>query len=85
LYPELGYTLNPMTLADYLAINAITEEEFESISGVSQTRINAIKNGEGTSAFTAFKIMRAAPEITLFDLVGDRRREDILRTRRART
>mgnify|MGYP000697879972 FL=1 len=74
-----------MTLADYLAINAITEEEFESISGVSQTRINAIKNGEGTSAFTAFKIMRAAPEITLFDLVGDRRREDILRTRRART
>ncbi len=85
MYPELGYTLNPMTLADYLAINAITEEEFESISGVSQTRINAIKNGEGTSAFTAFKIMRAAPEITLFDLVGDRRREDILRTRRART
>jgi len=81
----MGYTLNPMTLADYLAINAITEEEFESISGVSQTRINAIKNGEGTSAFTAFKIMRAAPEITLFDLVGDRRREDILRTRRART
>jgi hypothetical protein len=73
-----------MTLSDYLTINAITEEEFEGISGVSQTRINAIKNGEGTSAFTAFKIMLAAPEITLFDLVGERRREEILKARSAR-
>ena len=70
-----------MTLSDYLAINDITEEEFESISGVSQTRINAIKNGEGTSAYNAFRIMRAAPEITLFDLVGDRRRDEILKAR----
>lgn len=80
----MGYTLYPMTLADYLAINDITEEAFESISGVSQTRINAIKNGQGTSAFTAFRIMRAAPEVTLFDLVGDRRREEILKARRGR-
>ena len=80
----MGYTLLPMTLADYLAIHDITEEAFEELSGVSQTRINAIKNGEGTSAFTAFRIMRAAPEITLFDLVGDRRRGEILKERRAR-
>ena len=73
-----------MTLADYLAVHHITEESFESISGVSQTRINAIKNGEGTSAFTAFRILRAAPEVTLFDLIGDRRREQILKERRAR-
>lgn len=73
-----------MTLRDYLAVNKLSELEFESISGVSQTRINAIKNGEGTSAFNAFRIMRVAPEITLFDLVGDRRREEILKERRAR-
>lgn len=73
-----------MTLRDYLAVHKLSELEFESISGVSQTRINAIKNGEGTSAFNAFRIMRVAPEITLFDLVGDRRREEILKERRAR-
>ena len=80
----MGYTLNPMTLSDYLAINRITEEQFETISGVSQTRINAIKNGDGTSAYTAFRIMRAAPEISLFDLVGERRREEILDAANAR-
>lgn len=74
-----------MTLADYLAIEEITEESFQRLSGVSQTRINAIKNGEGTSAYTAFRIMRVAPEITLFDLIGDRRREEILRASSART
>jgi hypothetical protein len=71
-----------MTLHDYLAVNEITESAFENISGVSQTRINAIKNGQGTSAFNAFRIMRVAPEITLFDLIGDRRRLDVLKERR---
>ena len=71
-----------MTLFDYLKINDITEDAFETLSGVSQTRINAIKNGQGTSAFTAFRIMRVAPEITLFDLIGDSRRLDILKERR---
>ena len=71
-----------MTLFGYLKINRITEEAFKTLSGVSQTRINAIKNGQGTSAFTAFRIMRVAPEITLFDLIGDSRRLDILKERR---
>lgn len=67
-----------MTLAEYLKREQITQSGFAILSGVTQSRINAVCQGEGTSALTAFLIMRAAPDVSLVDLIGDRKRDAMM-------
>tara|TARA_Y100001938_G_scaffold79716_1_gene110123 strand:- start:178 stop:402 length:225 start_codon:yes stop_codon:yes gene_type:complete len=64
-----------MKLAEYLKREKLSHAAFAEISGVTASRIGAICLGEGTNALTAYQIMRAAPEVTLIDLVGDSKRE----------
>jgi len=68
-----------MRLSEYLKRNKITQTQFSEVSGVTLSRINAICKGEGSSASTAYQIMRAAPEVSLVDLMGDAKREALQR------
>ena len=69
-----------MTLAQYLKREGMSQTAFSQLSGVTQSRINAICSGEGTTAMTALLIMNVAPEVTLLDLVGDSKREYLERS-----
>jgi len=62
-----------MHLRDYLLRNQLTTQSFADVSGVSQTRIAAICRGSGATAWTAYRIMKAAPEVSLLSLVGEGR------------
>ena len=67
--------MRPMRLADYLKREGLSSYQFAEISGVPKSRVHAISQGAGASAFTAMKILKVAPEITLADLIGDARRK----------
>lgn len=64
-----------MRLATYLKRENLSSYQFAAISGVPKSRVHAIAQGEGASAFTALKILSVAPEVTLADLIGDQRRK----------
>lgn len=66
-----------MRLEDYLQREKVSQTAFSALSGVTLSRVNAICNGEGCSALTAYQIMRIAPEVTVLDLVGDAKREQL--------
>ena len=66
-----------MKLYDYLRREGLSTYAFAKLSGVPRTRVQDISQGSGTSAYTALKIMAAAPEITLADLIGDKRRKEL--------
>jgi len=63
-----------MRLADYLKREGLSSYQFAEISGVPKSRVHAITQGAGASAFTALKIITVAPEVTLADLIGEGRR-----------
>lgn len=69
-----------MRLEDYLKEHQMSQTAFAELSGVTASRIQAICNGEGATAATAYLIMRNAPEVTLLDLVGDAKREHLNRS-----
>ena len=64
-----------MKLSQFLKREGLSSYKFAELSGVTKTRVHAISQGAGTSAFTAFRIIAAAPEIELVDLIGDDHRK----------
>lgn len=66
-----------MRLSHYLKREGLSSYKFSELSGVTKTRVHAISQGAGTSAYTALKIINAAPEIELVDLIGDNGRQEL--------
>lgn len=64
-----------MKLSQYLKREGLSSYKFAELSGVPKSRVHAISQGAGASAYTALKIQRVAPEVTLVDLIGDDRRK----------
>ena len=64
-----------MRLAHYLKREGLSSYQFAELSGVPKSRVHAISQGAGATAYTALKITLVAPEVTLVDLIGDDRRK----------
>jgi hypothetical protein len=64
-----------MRLLHYLKREGLSSYQFAALSGVPKSRVHAISQGAGASAYTALKILAVAPEVTLADLIGDQRRK----------